>query len=428
MERYDKKFDSTGTFTRNQVLKFIDEMPAYGRCELAYHGEVQVADEDDRIYQFIKQSSRLRDYFKKHGFPPFLALKDYQVKSKIFSSEVCVQALAVHKKDKYMVMIKMPMTGLIVNNMLHEYMLQHHAHEVLKEERCSAPKPLGILRYKTRAGSNTCTYFIVSQYTPIIPGSPVVATLNKVLQTHVTNSLLSLIEYRNLFLYLIEALELLQKNDIYHNALSLQNVVLRFLDNTIHPVIVNFGNASRCRYRTDDPPATYYPSTETSIAYNPQTAPELYQQPNPLPTTDLYGLSYMIRSFSEIFYKTNTLKLIDEYRAKSPQERDGHSKLQAGLRRAMNIDLGLKVEEEADGGAIAIVEADGGAIAIVDADDDDTDDDDENPVVVDDDNDGDLGEFDDMPELETSEAAEERDELRRMAKETKGDSWRSRRG
>ena len=198
-------------------------------------------------------------------------------------------------------------------------MLLEHAHHVLNGY-CKAPKPLGFIRQRP-VPNEPYEYMMVSQYCPVLPGYYSSLTLVEALALHAKKPIIRKIEWRNICLSLIHATQLLQKNDIYHNDLVSCNILLEISDNRVEPVIIDFGAGTRGKTGNRRP--MYGPLS----AMQPSSTPELYRGPDPLPTSDLHSISYVILRICAFLNLPKLEDYILEYRLQKPEKRDGHKKV-----------------------------------------------------------------------------------------------------
>ena len=250
---------------------------------------------------------------------------------------VCL-ALEKTTKEKNWVVIKFPTTATTDtkkgSKLLYEYMMQHHAHTCTYHGMCTVPKPLGFIRFNY---GDQRVFLLVTTFCGVAPGASVSFNLGRAMQKHLNSSpILTLIEWRNICKYLLEGFETLQRNDIYHNNVRFSNILLQFHENSVQPVIVGFANASR-RESDKKPPETFYPRMDPRKTAH--IAPELFQQPNPLPTSDLYGVLYVILNLSGHLKFARTAELMRSFRGLAPDKRPGFGVVKEQVLEQLHNDL-----------------------------------------------------------------------------------------
>ena len=276
---------------------------------------------DDKLAQIINliRDENVSQYLRSHR-PSMLNGRNYKVIALVSSGENHLTLLATDRNSNEDVVIKMPVTPMTDKNiveLLKEYMFQQQAHALLKEN-CKTPQPLGFIRVRKKG-----IYMMVSKFCPFLPGYYSVLTLKDALSSHATRPRLRKCEWRNVCLSLITAVLTLQRGNIYHNNICHKNVLLQVSDNSIVPVIVDFSKASRGVTGKTTPLFEPVPNRESGEQH-PSVAPELYQQPNPLATSDLYSVLYLIMKVSVYLQFPNIENYITDYRLKDPRDRDGH--------------------------------------------------------------------------------------------------------
>ena len=211
----------------------------------------------------------------------------------------------------------------LLKDQLREYMYQHIAYSVLSGP-CRAPKPHGFfcLKNDSLLRNYYCSYIMVSEYISVLPLSCASLTLDKALKEHSTGRpILTSKAWRDVSLALIEAATTLHQHDLYHNDLKANNIMLSFTeDHRIEPVILDYGLASRSSGNGDNPKYMYEDGDRESY---PHIAPELYHQADPIPTSDLYSISYIILSISTYTDLPHVEEAVKYYRDLIPEERPG---------------------------------------------------------------------------------------------------------
>ena len=308
-------------------------------CKFHYCSSVPPIMEDPDVTRIMQKRRYLKDYFTSHP-PCHLNSCDYVVAdarrniivagrgnaSKVLCGVVLTlnQYVAV-KMTKCSDPIKeelMDKTKLHkMHKILNEFRFQEKAHHVLHGSVCTVPKPIGFLRLKSNPRwKNYLRYVIVSEFCGVLPTVPIGLDLAAVLNCeHHENSILNKSEWKEIILALIDALKLLQDNDIYHIDLQPQNIMLQFLDEgkSVFPVIVDFGRGTNSR--------NWYKRFKGDHDEHKWIDPLLFQyQGNPHPTTDLYSLSYTISLISEKIQLTSLQNEMQNYMKLEPSERPEH--------------------------------------------------------------------------------------------------------
>ena len=309
--------------------------------------------DDDKITRVFKKATdrkgksatdkSLKRHFK-NKLPRILDGANYKVTAMLSAGEKHLLLLANHRNTNEDVVIKMsvtPMDDKRIYELLKEYMFQDQAHQVLKET-CRTPQPLGLIYVRKKE-----IYMMVSKFCPFLPGYYSVLTLKDALSSHATRPRLKSIEWRNICLSLISAAKKLQKNDIYHNNICHKNILLEVSDNHIVPVIIDFSKASRGERGTTTPLYEPVPNKESGEQH-PAVAPELYEQSNPLPTSDLYSVAYLILKVSVYLKSPGMENYITHFRLQDPRNRTDHKTFYKKIRALFIEDIDARVDLTVD--------------------------------------------------------------------------------
>ena len=255
--------------------------------------------------------------------------------------------LAFDKANKRCVVIK-PCAGQLkdsnyLNNLsllLREYMFQELAHKIL-DRQCTAPKPLGFIPWKNNPGDcSTVQYMMVSEFCSVIPGDCTPLSVAQALIEHNKRPLLSAKEWSGVIRKLIRASEKLNEADLYHVDLKPDNVMLQFTNNRVEPIIIDYGSATRQERRAKGP---MFVSKLDHKKFHPHTAPELFLQPRPTKTCDLYGISFIVLQVSEVLGITELKKYISAFRDLKPEMRPLHREF------AIDIDNHFEMKQRRQG-------------------------------------------------------------------------------
>ena len=273
---------------------------------------------DENFVRIIQENKNLRDYFERRA-PLILNGENYRVIAHVCKGEDGGILLAKEGGDKGDVFISTTDDEFDDNRIyrnLVEYMFHEQAYQVLNG-KCRTTKPLGFIRQKEGFYSPT-SYKMVSQHCSVEPGPWSVFTFKELIYLHSTKAIIKQCEWKNTCLSLIKAVENLQKNDIYHNAISPGNILLEVSNTKIDPLIINFCNASRGKTGNRRP--MYSPRSVMQSAL----APELCGGPDPLPTSDLYSVTYVILEICMALKQSTLENQISRYQSSEPDKRDTH--------------------------------------------------------------------------------------------------------
>ena len=348
--------EGTGTkgasFQRPELANFLANEKIKPAKEIAFTKDIVRGGTDSFLMKIIKANSSLKAYFKDNGYPHTLNGEKFKVKSTLTEigryKFVCL-AEDETSASKNLVVIKFPKSATdaeLCRKLLFEYMMQDHAHTCTYHGMCTVPKPLGFIRYDISnyiMGEKGLAYLFVSTFCPVDPGASITLDLKRALRLHSFKPILTVMEWKNICKYLIEGFESLQKNDIYHNNVRSSDVLLQFYENSVQPVIIGFSSSSREGEMNIDPsqppPQSFYPNTGMATLTSPHVAPELFQQPHPLPTSDLYGVAHIIEEISRALGLLRTMTLMQNFRQMNPRARDGFGTLKRKTEQQLNTDM-----------------------------------------------------------------------------------------
>ena len=322
----------------NKGLTRIDEAERLSKYN--FTADVEEGGEYDvRVLQIISNVRHLKSYFKDRA-PPILNGEDYKVTAYVGKGKNAMILLAEERNSKDDVIIKIifeEFTDYTLRKLLDEYMYQEQAYEVLKSNQCRTTKPLGFIRQKASA-DKPHFYMFVAKYCPVLPGYYSVLSCDEAVSLHGKKPICRKIEWRNIFLALIKGVEVLQKNDIYHNDLNRGNILLEVSDNRIDPVLIDFGNSSRGKTGRKVPRYKPLSKQESDVQF-PYTARELFEQPDPLPTTDLYSLVTIILDVAKIIKLPTLENYALRYRQEKPQDREGFTAVYAAVKMLFDEEI-----------------------------------------------------------------------------------------
>ena len=244
--------------------------------------------------------------------------------------------LARHNDTGKFVVIKLLSTNTM--KLCLEFTLQAKAHQVLGRH---APDVVGFLQVKKSSSLNKgcpegqMRYLPVMEFCPLVPDSKVSMTLLQAAFCHLGGTrMLSKKEWANIFLTLIDKVNNLQSNDIYHLDLKPDNIMLCFDGDEPYPVIIDYGIAQTVdRHRK----RSVIIKTTLNPEMLPHCAPELFQQNYPLPTTDLYSLAFVMICINTRVLKSEALhKSLINFRESSPASRMDYEEFKSLIESVLN--------------------------------------------------------------------------------------------
>ena len=155
---------------------------------------------------------------------------------------------------------------------------------------------------------------MVSEYCCWIPHSCSSLSLQLALYEHKAGRpILTTQELHHVIEALLDAVHILQQRDLYHCDIKSNNVMLQFRNHGVHPVLIDYGlvcrskgNGSKPMHDTDN--------LEKSLAEFPHVCPELYKQPDPLPSSDVYSVALIVRKIGEALKRDDIINLANHYR------------------------------------------------------------------------------------------------------------------
>ena len=333
--------DATGACLRASLQGYIIGLVEVDDEDI--ESEMPHGPEDQLLKALIESFPELKAYFnnlKDYKVPPILNGNNFKKTHELDVKAGITEFIAEDRPGRKYI-LSIPDAGTDRNTLrryLKEYMLQHQAHTVLNGT-CTTPKPIGFIRTKLDP-NGLRKYIMVSNFVPLYAGATCTLDLFRALLTHRFNPLISRKEWRNVCLSLITAFETLQKNDIYHNNINVYNILLHFYENEVQPVIINFNHASR-GVNTD--PVTNEDGTKTfyskTLHKEHHIAPELFEQANPLPTTDVHGLACLIAAVGSQLTLPAVIQYAKDCQAKRPQKRPSFSQLFRGFQLAFELEV-----------------------------------------------------------------------------------------
>ena len=250
---------------------------------------------DSYIEDIINTNEELNKYFEG-TIPDLLSGTQYDVIGEIGEGRNGRVILAQNINSKKLVVVKIPRRTRdnldYVTRLLNEYVQQKRAYNALIGTSCSAPQPLGLIRMKSDSVLQGFLYLLVSEFIPVLPDTLCTMTLEQAVSEHMKgSSVIGEKGWRTLIRYLIQATDVLQQNDIAHNDLKRDNVLLQFgVNRQPKPVIIDYGLSTTVRSKSSYLPFEISPGIDI---YSYHVGPELFSKSHPLPTSDLYSVARM---------------------------------------------------------------------------------------------------------------------------------------
>ena len=239
-----------------------------------------------------------------------------------------------------------------MHDFMREHMLQHHAYISLEDSAtttCRVPKPVGYLKFMLEGRPR---YMIVGKFVGAEKDSLKAAIT---VETALSKDFLSVKDWVKVFEMLMEAVKILQGQDIYHLDINDSNVLLNFsngLDKAPTPYLIDFGfstrqkdsrRESRGSVIIPDPRQALFASFDTRTSY-PNVPPENFTAQRPHETADLYGISQLINLLCGRLKKANqplqtVSRFITDFRNKTPDNRESFDQFRDNMIAAFTTDI-----------------------------------------------------------------------------------------
>ena len=281
---------------------------------------------DNALAYVINQDFELRSYFGRRS-PDLLSGSRYHVLSSIGQGSYgrVILAQDINTLEKVVVKIPLNFDGSVesMRSMLLEFMHQEQAHNLLQGTKCTSPRPIGFIRIVNQSLPLGYNILTVSEFVPVVPDARCTLTMTRAVQEHVRgNPLLEKDDWLDVILALIDATDTLHRNDMYHNDIKLDNIMLRLEpDNKPRPVLIDFGLASS--YNSFD--RQLFQSCRDSVdIYNHHNAPETFLQLQPIATSDLYSVARTMELIGQFLKLPVVRKTAEQYCKMSPETRTQH--------------------------------------------------------------------------------------------------------
>ena len=270
-------------YARNAILQLCSDVNFQ---QFSYEGM------ETELPRAIANNPILQNYFGHH-MPPLLKGSDYTALRYLGQGSYGKVVLAQENSTSKLVVVKISFENNNLVSLLHEYMHQERTHRALRGSSCTAPAPLGFIRMRSNTATIGYMYLLVSEFCPVVPNAKSALTMFKAMNEHMAGRpLLSIEDWKSISLALIDATITFLRNDIYHNDIKTDNVMICFNErNEPHPVIIDYGLA--CRSVTYNTHSFFYRRPDIDI-FNKHNGPELFLLPHPLNTSDLYSVAFLL--------------------------------------------------------------------------------------------------------------------------------------
>ena len=342
-------------YVRPGIREYLEDLEEVEASDFTFPTECNRLDDINYLKELMAPYLHLQQYYNtEEKYPPILKGEEFRVTHKVAKGGQGSVVLAKFVNDedeaKYVLKIQHSRNEGKDRDLLFEYMLQEEAHSLLKGS-CTVPEPIGFIRQHAEPPYG---YIMVARFVPLYPGASNSVILKTAALKHKETPLLSIKDWRDIFLSLITAFETLQAHDIYHNDVKDNNIILRFYENNIEPVIIDFGlatrNYSHKAFTNPDGSETYFRkrSKEVREKDRPYLCPVLFEQRDPIATSDLYGVSYLLWAFGHHLNLPIVYAAMAEYRAIEPTRRPGFQSFFQQVNNAFQWELqkGTEAVEE----------------------------------------------------------------------------------
>ena len=295
-------------------------------------------------------------YCYRDALPPRLISYDFDFITCIGVGSHSRTILAKHIVDNKMCCIKIPNND---NNsdegrerFFQETMMHHAAYTALEHYQNpyygKVPKQYGFLMMWIQATPTTpekVLHCLVSEFIRVLPEENDTLTLGQAMADNHKYDFFTLEEWRDIFIRLIQTVEIFRQNDIYHLDLTDENILLRFHGgSTDHaePVIIDFGNARKKTDRWIPPHIPVESPIHEGKDYAQHVPPEHFTVHEPSDTADLYGISHLLQKLCRTLGNLPTLEAyIKRFRRQAAHDRDGFNLFREYVRASFEKDIAL---------------------------------------------------------------------------------------
>ena len=301
---------------------------------LSMYGNEQWDEEDvEHIVRTINQDLQLKELFG-NNMPQFLSSEGFEVKMNTKKSPViigegveCSILFAEETRTQKLVAVKLfKNKDYNIVQFLREYAYTRMSHNVLNGH-VKGMEMKGIISLNRTVSESTFKYAMVLEFASLIPGSSATLTLNEAIDLgyELKFNIISQQNWAQIILALISATEQLKDNQICHLDLHGNNIMLGFTEKGVTLIIIDFGDAKGF-YGSKHEPLYKRKGDEDEV--DGYIAPELFHQGIPLPTSDLYSVTYFALEIAELIGLERLGKVFKKFRKSDPVNRKKHAKLQ----------------------------------------------------------------------------------------------------
>ena len=330
-------FDEEGLYIRSGMSDYLlDQKSSFVSIP---HCVDSVAGVFQYLQAVIKTRKVLTCYYHNEGVPRMLNGTNYKIMYDINILGLSKTVIAEDITKKVKVIIDVPLQQTdeeSARDLLYEYMQQNRAAKALSNAACTTPFAIGFVRTKA-PDDEFHTYMMVSELVPIISGSYATLTVKTALQKQKEKPLLGRSEWKHIIYDLVDAVDILQRNAIYHNNIKTDSILLHFIENEAKPVLINYC-FSRPKYEPDNRTPTVLKKIPKEKR-PPHIADELYERPQPLPTSDLYSIAHVALKISQALNLPHVQKYIEAYRKEHPIKRGNHETFKENIARCFALDV-----------------------------------------------------------------------------------------
>ena len=219
----------------NAIREFINTTEVkISRHQFRYHNYLHPETADLELKQVANSDDELREYFQ-HRNIPILNGSDYNSLSsrpviigagKFGYTEVCCN-VTNGSLDLVAVKTVYNRNGYSLARLLREFMYQEKAHNALRGNACTAPKPLGFLRI-IHSTDQVLSYALASEFCSVIPYVGIGMTLEQACIWNTRFPSIATEEWRDICFALIEAVKIFRSHGIFHLDIKTDNIMLHF--------------------------------------------------------------------------------------------------------------------------------------------------------------------------------------------------------
>ena len=270
---------------------------------------------EEDIRETINGNETLARYFESHPMPPLLNGNNYTILSVVGAGTFGQVYLAQNNVTKQLVAMKASCLehSRYLGALIKEYMFQKMANNALNGFLCTTPEPKGFVCVHSNFSPSGYEYILVSEFAAIFPDAKCTLTIDRAIKEHKNGKpLLNISDWQRVCLSLIIATDVLKANDLFHNDIKTDNVLISFDEyGMANPVIIDFGN---CCHKINNITQPYYTATPYVDIFKTHVAPELYLQPQPHETSDLYSVAQLISEIGRVLEHKAVEQIAKKYK------------------------------------------------------------------------------------------------------------------